>query len=530
MPRPTVLESPAEVGAVFADGNQVSVSSSSGLGCPDAVLAALGEHFRQTGAPRGLSLIHPIAAGDMYGVKGVDHLAQPGLIARIIAGSYPSGPSSAPTPRIWSMVDQDEIEAWNLPSGIIFHMLREGSAKRPGVLTKVGLGTFVDPRRQGGRMNRRTDAALVEVTEFRGEEWLFYPALAPDVSIVRATTADANGNLAFRREGAYLGAYEQALAARNNGGVTIAQVGEIVPAGALPMQTVRVPGILVDHLFAASDQRQTTQTDYDPAISGEARVDVDTLEPIAWSPEKVIARRTARELAEGQTVNLGFGISALVPYILLEEGLDGCVTWVIEQGAVGGLPLLGFQFGCAVNAQALVPSPDQFTYFQGAGFDQALLSFLEIDREGNVNVSRIAARPAITAGAGGFIDITAHARKIVFSGTFTTAGLDLKLADRRLRIRNEGRVRKFVEHVEHVTFSGRHARERGQDVTVVTERCVLRLEADGWTVTEIAPGVDFDRDIQARCGFPLRRSSELHSMDPALFAPEPINLKLQSAT
>jgi len=529
MPRPAVLESAAEVGTVFADGNLVSVSSSSGLGCPDAVLAALGEHFHQTGTPRDLVLIHPIAAGDMYGVKGVDRIAQPGLIARIIAGSYPSGPSSAPTPRIWSMVDNDEIEAWNLPSGIIFHMLREGSAKRPGVLTKVGLGTFVDPRRQGGRMNRRTTATLVEVEEFRGEEWLFYPALTPDVSVVRATTADTNGNLAFRREGAYLGAYEQALAARNNGGTTIAQVSEIVPAGSLPMQTVRVPGILVDHLFVDPDQRQTTQTDYDPAISGETTVDVAALEPITWSPEKVIARRTAQELADGQTVNLGFGISALVPYILLEEGLDGSVTWVIEQGAVGGLPLLGFQFGCAVNAQALVPSPDQFTYFQGAGFDQALLSFLEIDREGNVNVSRIAARPAITAGAGGFIDITAHARKIVFSGTFTTAGLNLEMEDRSLHIRNEGKVQKFVDQVEHVTFSGRHARERGQDVTVVTERCVLRLGADGWTVTEIAPGVDFDRDVQPRCGFRLHRSPDIRSMDPSLFAPEPINLKLQPA-
>ena len=325
--------------------------------------------------------------------------------------------------------------------------------------------------------------------------------------------------MAFRREGAYLGAYEQALAARNNGGTTIAQVSEIVPAGSLPMQTVRVPGILVDHLFLDPNQRQTTQTDYDPAISGETTVDVADLEPIAWSPEKVIARRTAQELADGQTVNLGFGISALVPYILLEEGLDGSVTWVIEQGAVGGLPLLGFQFGCAVNAQALVPSPDQFTYFQGAGFDQALLSFLEIDREGNVNVSRIAARPAITAGAGGFIDITAHARKIVFSGTFTTAGLNLEMEDRNLHIRNEGKVRKFVDQVEHVTFSGRHARERGQDVTAVTERCVLRLGADGWIVTEIAPGVDFDRDVQARCGFRLHRSSDMRSMDPSCLHP-----------
>ncbi len=518
------LLSATELGSVIPEGALVSVSSSSGLGCPDAVLAALGQHFARTGHPGNLTLVHPIAAGDMYGIKGVDHLAQPGQIARIIAGSYPSGPSSATSPDIWQMIYANEVKAYNLPSGVLFHMLREGSAKRPGVITKVGLGTFVDPRLQGGRMNACTRDDLVEVIELRGEEWLFYPSLAPDISIVRATTADEKGNLAFTQEGAYLGAYEQALAARNNGGQTIAQVKNIVPSGTLSCQDIRVPGILVDYLYLDPAQRQTTQTDYNPGISGEEKVDPATFEEIPWSLEKVIARRTAQELGRGQIVNLGFGISALVPYVLHEEGLDGQVTWVIEQGPVGGMPLLGFQFGCAVNAQAFVPSPDQFTFFQGAGFDQALLSFLEIDAAGNVNVSRIAARPHITAGAGGFIDITTHARKIVFSGTFTTAGLQVDLTGRQLTIQREGKVRKFVEQVEHVTFSGAYARQRGQDVTVVTERCVLTLTPAGWVLAEIAPGVDIQHDVMAHCGFPLHVSPHLRTMDAALFDPAPLQL------
>ncbi len=525
MGQPSILTE-GELGTLIPDGSLVSVSSSSGLGCPDAALEALGQHFNNTGHPRDLTLVHPIAAGDMYGIKGVDHLAQTGLITRIIAGSYPSGPSSATSPQIWQMIYADEVEAYNLPSGVLFHMLREGAAKRPGVITKVGLGTFVDPRLQGGRMNTCTQEDLVEVMELRGEEWLFYPSLSPDVSIIRATTADENGNLIFAQEGAYLGAYEQALAARNSGGQVIAQVKNVVPTGTLACQAIRVPGILVDHLFLDPEQKQTTQTDYNPGISGEIRVDPATFEEIPWSLEKVIARRTALELQAGQTVNLGFGISALVPYILHEEGLDGEVTWVIEQGAVGGMPLLGFQFGCAVNAQAFVPSPDQFTFFQGAGFDQALLSFLEIDAAGNVNVSRIAARPHITAGAGGFIDITTHAQKIVLSGTFTTAGLQTELADSQLNIQQEGRVRKFVEQVEHITFSGAYARCRGQQVTVVTERCVLNLTQGGWCLTEVAPGVDMQDDILDLCGFPLHISPHLRIMDSALFDPAPLNLAL----
>ncbi|HEU0116472.1 MAG TPA: acyl CoA:acetate/3-ketoacid CoA transferase, partial [Thermomicrobiales bacterium] len=488
--------------ALIPDGATVSISSSSGLGCPDAMLRAIGERFEREGAPRGLTTLHPIAAGDMYGIAGIDHLARPGLLRRVVAGSYPSGPSSMPAPAIWRMIDAGEVEAYNLPSGVMFQMHADAAAGRPGVLTNVGLDTFVDPRRLGGKMNAATTEDLVRVVQFDGEEWLYYRAIPVDVAIIRATTADERGNLSYEHEGAYLGALEQALAARTNGGIVIAQVARTTAADSLKAQDVRVPSTLVDAIVVDPEQRQTTQTDYDPAISGELRRPPDSFELAEWGPDKVIARRAAMELRRGEAVNLGFGISALVPRILLEEGLDGAVTWVIEQGAVGGMPLLGFQFGCAANAQAIVPSPAQFTYFQGGGFDRSLLSFLQVDREGNVNVSRLAARPHITAGAGGFIDITARARHIVFSGYLTAGAIELGLDDGRLSILNEGRTTKFVPAVEHVTFSGRVARERGQDVTFVTERCVMRLLPEGIVVTEIAPGVDLERDVLARIGFP----------------------------
>jgi propionate CoA-transferase len=513
--------------AKIVDGATVSVSSSSGLACPDAMLKAIGDRFRAVGEPRGLTMVHPIAAGDMYGIDGVDHIAEPGLIKRIIAGSYPSGPSGMPSPKIWQLIDGDQIEAYNLPSGVLFHMHADAAAGRPGVLTKVGLDTFVDPRRQGGRMNRVTGEDIVRVVEFDGDEWLYYRAIPIDVAIVRGTTADELGNISMEHEGAYLGALDQALAARNSGGVVIAQVERMATAGSLPTQQVRIPGTLVDWVVVVPGQWQTTQTEYDPAISGELRRPVDQFESPEWGLDKIIARRAALELIDGEVVNLGFGISALVPRILLEEGLDGRVTWVIEQGAVGGMPLLGFQFGCAANAQAIVPSPAQFTYFQGGGFDRCLLSFLQVDAAGNVNVSRLGGKPHVTAGAGGFIDITAGARNLVFSGAFSAGRQEIAVGGGALTIQHGGAVAKFVPEVEHVTFSGRMATERGQNVTFITERCVMRLLPDGLTVTEIAPGVDLARDVLGRVAIPLRVSSELRLMDERLFRPESMGLALR---
>ncbi len=516
----------SEAAALIPDGAVVSVSSSSGLGCPDLMLKAIGERFDETGHPRDITTLHPIAAGDMSGIKGVDYIAKRGLLKRIVGGSYPSGPSTAEPPLIWQMITNNEIPAYNIPSGIMFDMHREAAAMRPGVLTKVGLGTFVDPARQGCAMNAKgTETAVVKRVTFEGEEWLYFPSIIPDVTIIRATTADERGNLTYEHEGAYLGGLDQALAARNNGGIVIAQVKRITKEGSLKPHDVRVPGMLVDYVVVDPDQKQTTQTLYDPAISGEIFRPLDTFRVPEFNIQKVIARRVAQELQGGSCVNLGFGISANVPRILLEEGLHGSVTWVIEQGAVGGVPLLDFAFGCASNADAYMPSPYQFTYFQGGGFDASLLSFLEIGRDGSVNVSKLSFRPHVTAGAGGFVDITARARKIVFSGMFN-AGAKLAIADGKLEIEKEGKLKKLVNDVEHVTFSGRRAIEQGQDILYVTERCVLKLTPEGIVLTEIAPGVDLQAHILDQSEFPLVVADNLKVMDAKLFAEDPIGLML----
>jgi len=519
--------SAAQAAALVRDGEILSISSASGLGCPDKVLAAIGERFDTEGSPRNLTAVSPIAAGDMYGIRGIDHLAKPGLLARILAGSFPSGPSSLPMPGIWQMVMDNQVEAYNIPSGILFDMHRDAAARRPGVLTQVGMGTYCDPTQQGCAMNEAAARhPIVRKEHFDGQDWLYFPAVVPNVAIIRATTADERGNLTYEHEGALLGALDQALAVRNHGGIVVAQVKRVVRYGSLKPHDVHVPCNLVDYIVVDPDQWQTTQTLYDPAISGEIQQPLSTFDFQAWGPEKVIARRAATELAHGYAANLGFGISANVPRILLEEGLNGEITWIIEQGAVGGMPLLGFAFGCASNADAIMASPNQFTYFQGGGFDVALLSFMQVDANGSVNVSRLASKPYLTAGCGGFVDITAFARRIVFSGFFT-AGAKLEVGGGRLNIVKEGKTRKFVRDAEHITFSGIVGRQRQQSVTYVTERCVIDLADDALVVKEIAPGINLQRDVLDQAEVPLRVADTLRLMDESLFREQPFGLKLK---
>jgi acyl CoA:acetate/3-ketoacid CoA transferase len=516
------LVTPSEAVSRIPDEAVVTVSSSSALGCPDLVLAALGQRFDVEGYPRNLTMLHPIAAGDMYGVKGIDHIAKDGLISRVLAGSYPSGPSSLPMPEIWKMVVENRVEAYNVPSGIMFDMHREAAARRPGVLTRIGLDTFVDPVREGCAMNERASARpIVSRVQFAGETWLHFANIHPDVCILRATTADERGNLTYEHEGAYLGGLEQAIATRNNGGLVIAQVSRVTAAGSLRPHDVRVPGHLVDLVVLDPDQKQTCETPYDPAISGQIMRPWSSFKLAEHGVEKVIARRAALELKAGMTANLGFGISAQVPRILLEEGHPEAVTWAIEQGAVGGMPLTDFAFGCASNADGFMPSPQQFIYFQGGGFDVSFLSFLEVDVEGNVNVSKLGKKPYLTAGCGGFVDITAHAKKIVFSGWFE-AGATVDLTEDGIHVRSPGKFTKMVEKVEHVTFSGRRAREQGQDVLYVTERCVMRLTASGLVATEIMPGIEPERDIVAASHGRVKIAPDAHVMSTSLLSMDPM--------
>ena len=514
----------AEAARLIGDSNVITVSSSSGLGCPDAVLKAIGQRYAETGAPANLTTLHPIAAGDMYGIKGIDHLCRPGQLRRVLAGSYPSGGSKLDPPLIRQLIHNDQIQALNIPSGVLFQMHRAASTGQPGVLTEVGLGSYADPRLEGAKMNAVTQD-FVQLMQIAGNDYLFYPAVNIDVAIIRATTSDPHGNLSYEQECGTLGALDQAYAAHNNGGIVIAQVKRLSEVQ-LPTQAVHVPGILVDAIVVAPDQMQTTQTVYDPALSGEVHRDLDDIEPVEFGLEKVIARRAAAELQVDAVVNLGFGISAAIPRVLLEEGHAEDVTWVIEQGAVGGFPATGFAFGCAFNPQALVQSADQFTLLQGGGFDVAMLSFLEVSGAGDVNVSHLAARPHVTAGVGGFSDIITRAPKIVYSGYFTAGKKDIQIAEGQLKIISDGAIAKFVPDVAQISFSGEMARRRRQEVLYITERCVIELTDNGLTVIEIAPGVDLEADVLAKSGVPLLVSSQLQLMSPALFRPEPMGLIL----
>jgi len=410
------------------------------------------------------------------------------------------------------------------------HLHRDIAARKPGVITEIGLGTFVDPRDQGGRMNRVTPPDLVELVHLSGKEWLFYRAFPIDVAIIRGTTADEHGNLSFDHEGVILAVLAQAMAAHNSGGKVIAQVKRIGTPGTIPPHLVKVPGILVDALVVDPEQRMNTGIAYDPAISGEIQTAGYPVESLPLGAEKVIARRAVCLLCPGDIVNLGFGISSLVPQIALEEGVFDSLNFTVEQGAIGGLPLTGFAFGASHNPEAIIDSPAQFDLIDGGGITVGCLSFAEVDRLGNVNVSRLEAQPHVLAGAGGFINIAQGTRKLVYCGTLTAGGLDIRVEDGRLRIVREGKFPKFVARTQHVTFNGPLAAKQGQEVWYVTERAVFRLTPEGLLLVEVAPGVDVERDIQANVGFSLHVASDVRPMDGRLFQAQPMGLTTEWGT
>jgi propionate CoA-transferase len=514
---------PEEAAALIPSGATLTVSSSAAQLVPDKVLAGIEARFQATGEPRDLTVVFPVAIGDSFGVMGLDHLAYPGLLKRLIGGSYVNAPAAKPSPKIYSMIHADQVEAYNFPLGVLMHLHRDIAANKPGVLTKIGLGTFVDPREQGGRMNRITPPDHVEVIRLRDEEWLLYRAFPIDVAIIRGTTADVHGNLTLEHEGVVLAVLAQAMAAHNSGGKVIAQVKRVAAPGTLDPQKVKVPGILVDALVLDPEQRQNMGP-YNPALTGEIRAAQFPVEPLPLGPEKLIARRALRELRPGDIVNLGFGISSLVPQIAFEEGVFAALSFTVEQGAVGGLPVTGYAFGCSHNPEAIIDSPAQFDLIDGGGVTAGCLAFAEVDGRGNVNVSRLDAQPHVLAGAGGFINIAQGTRKLLYCGTLRAGGLDVRVEDGRVHILQDGRFAKFVGQVQQITFNGPQAAQAEQEVWYFTERGVFRLTPDGLVLVEVAPGIDVDRHIRAQVGFPLRVAPDLREMEPRLFRPEPMGL------
>lgn len=507
-------------------GDTISICGISAALTPDLVLAALGNRFSKTGSPRDLTMVFPLAVGDAYDIKGLDHLAQEGMIRRLIGGSYTVARSSEEPPKIYEMIAGNRVEAYNFPTGILMHLHREIAAKRPGIITEVGLGTFVDPRQEGGKMNDATKEDLVEVIQLHGKEYLFFPSFPINIALIRGTTADLDGNITMEHEYSLSDVLALAMAAHNGGGKVICQVERVAERGTLNPQWVRVPGILVDAVVIDEHQKLTTGIDQDPSSSGELKIPWQTLEPEPLDVlRQILVRRTLRELKSGDVVNLGFGITALIPQVAMEEGVFDQLTFTTEHGVIGGFPYSGIQFGGAFNPQALIEATNQFDFIDGGGPDVICLSFAEVDREGNVNVTKLRDLPHVLAGAGGFIDLVHKARKIIFCGTLTAGGLKVEASQGGVRIVKEGKTKKFVERVQQITFNGKLARKNAQDVIYVSERGVFDLEPDGLILREIAPGLNLERDILSQIEFKLNVASDLREMDPTIFRQGPMGLK-----
>jgi propionate CoA-transferase len=502
--------------AIIRDGDTLSISGFVGIGTPDELILALEQSFLTTGKPRDLTLVFAAAPGDGKD-RGLNRLAHDGLIKRVIGGHW------SLVPKIAALALDDKIEAYNIPLGCVAHLYRDIAARRPGTISKIGLRTFVDPRNGGGKLNQRTSEDIVELVQLRGEDWLLYKAFPINVALVRGTTADPNGNVTMEREALTLDNLSAAMAARNSRGFVIAQVERVAAADSLSPREVQIPGILVDCVVLSQPQNhlQTYGTPYNHAFSGRQRVPLDRMEPLELNERKIIARRCALELPPGGIVNLGIGMPEGVAAVAAEERVLKYLTLTAEPGIIGGMPQGGLDFGAALNPEAVIHQNQQFDFYDGGGLDLACLGMAQGDCSGNVNVSKFGPR---LAGAGGFINISQSAKKVVFAGTFTAGGLNLRVGQGELRIVKEGKTRKFVEWVEHVTFSGDYAAERNQPVLYVTERCVLQRTADGMELIEVAPGVDIERDILAHMGFrPIVRAPR--RMDSRIFRPEAMGLE-----
>lgn len=474
----------------------------------EEIAIALEKRFLKTGFPQNLALVHDCGCGDMK-EGGMSHLAHLGLVKRLISGHTGQAPQMA------QLLVDNEIEAYLLPQGVLATLWRQIAGHKPGVITKVGIGTYVDPRIDGGKVTTKTTEDLVKVIELEGEEWLLYKSFPVNVAVIRATTADENGNLTMEEESMLAEALPMAQAARNTGGIVIAQVKYRAKANTLHPKDVKVPGVLVDYVVVAKPENhmQTMGTLYNPGLAGNLQIPLDSIPPMPFGARKVIARRAAMELRPNMVVNLGIGVPDGVAAVAAEEKASDLFTLTTELGTYGGIPASGADFGSAYNAQAIIEHEAQFDFYDGGGLDVAFLGLAQADVAGNLNVSKFGPR---VVGPGGFINITQCSKKVVFCGTLTN-GAKLEFNDGKMRVLEEGTTKKFVKMVDHITFSGDIARKTGQPVMYITERCVLELTDAGMTLTEIAPGLDVEKDVLAAMGFTPIISPQLREMPAELF-------------
>jgi len=509
------LLSVQEAVGIIPDGATVACAGFGGAGHPEALTAGIEDRFLADNRPRDLTLLFAAGQGDGHG-RGLDHLAHEGLVKRVIGGHF------ALTPRLAQLCADGRFEAYNWPSGVISRLYRAIASEQPGLLTSIGLRTFVDPRLGGGKLNARPAPDLVEVVSLRGREWLLYHAFPINVALIRGTTADERGNLALEHEAHVGDALALAQAARNSGGVVIAQVERLALAGSLDPRLVRVPGLLVDAVVVAPPEQhpQTFAEAFNPSYCGAAKTPVPEPAVYRLRARKIIARRAALELSAGLVIHIGAEMVDDLRRVLTEEGIGDRVAVAAESGATGGVPASGLSYGAAWNPDALLDQPAQHDFIDGGGLDVAVLPLGLVDARGNVNVSRF--RSQIT-GCGAFINISQAARQVILCGLFTDDA-ETALLDGSLTIMREGDQRTFVESLDQITFSGEYATERGQRVLYVTERAVFELRGGRLTLTEIAPGIDFRRHILPHMDFRPEIDSELKRMDPILFSRDAMGL------
>lgn len=503
---------------MIKDGATIAVGGFVGCGHPEEISLAIEKNYLEKREPKNLTLVYAAGQGDSQD-KGLNHFGHEGLLSRVIGGHW------GLAPKLQKLALENKIKAYNLPQGVITHLYRDIAAGKPGTLTHVGLKTFVDPRIQGGKINKVTTEDIIEVINIDNRDYLLYKAFPIDVVVLRVTYADENGNATFEKEVATLDGTAMAQAAKNSGGIVILQAEKLVSKGTLDPRKVKIPGIYVDAVVIASSENHTQffGKEYDPSYTGEIKVPMNSQEILALNERKIIARRAAMELMPNSIVNLGIGVPEGVAMIAKEEGIEDKITLTVEAGAIGGVPAGGISFGASTNPECILDQNSQFDFYDGGGLDAAFLGLAQCDKEGNVNVSKFGTR---IAGCGGFINITQNAKKVVYCGTFTAGGLKIKISDGKLVIENEGKTNKFVDEVEQITFSGQYAVDNNQQVIYVTERAVFRLTQTGIELEEIAPGIDLDKDILAHMGFNPIISKKLKEMDKKIFSEDNMEIKL----